>query len=139
MEFLRPRMNKVVLFSVIFLISIMFVYIYSIRHTLICTSTGCPSVEKVARNTALNSIIPMIIISYLLSCLIVLIIERIRYKNKKPFEKYEKKEFELEKIKGLIDKVKKKFEKKKRKKLKRFTRKEVMAEISKSGIMPSKK
>ena len=121
MEFLRPTKAKIILSSALAFIFVASVYIYSAGHILVCTSTGCPSVEDVAMKTTLNSIIPALISSYLISCIMIFAYYKARYKNKKNIEKKENKEPEIKKIKEFIEKVKK------------------MAEIRKSGIRPVKR
>ena len=83
MELIKPTKSKLIICLGLSVIAIISVYFYALKNALVCAAIGCPTVGDVARKTALNSIIPIFLIFYLLSCVIVFIGNKVRHKNNK--------------------------------------------------------
>lgn len=78
MKFLTPTLPKIIASLLITIISETAIYAYVARHTLVCTSYGCPTVGEVAMKTTLNSIIPTLLFSYLISCTAIYTFDKLK-------------------------------------------------------------
>lgn len=85
MKFLKPTLPKIIAGLSIMAISETAVYAYVARHTLVCTSFGCPTASEVALKTTLNFVIPTLLLSYLLSCIAIYTFDKLG--NKKIIKK----------------------------------------------------